>query len=52
MRGQGAVVEQQIYRGPRCEGRELIEELDGLEEQMRRAIVVVVVVICRLPRRA
>jgi hypothetical protein len=30
MGGQGGVVEQQIYRGPRGEGRELPRKLDGL----------------------
>jgi hypothetical protein len=38
MRGPGAVVAQRINRGSRCEGRELLEALDGLEQQMRRAV--------------
>jgi hypothetical protein len=38
MRGQHAVVEHPIDRGPRCQGRQLLEELHRPEEQMRRPI--------------
>ena len=38
MRGQDAVVEEQVDHGPGWESRQLVHELDGLEEQGRRAI--------------
>jgi hypothetical protein len=38
MRGEGAVVDQQVHRGAGDDGRELLHELDRLEEQLRGAI--------------
>jgi len=38
MRGKHAVVEEQLHLGPWGQGRQLLEELDRLEEQMRRAV--------------
>jgi hypothetical protein len=38
MRGEEAVVHDKVDRGARDEGRELLQEFDGLEEQVRRAI--------------
>jgi hypothetical protein len=39
MRGEEAVIQEQVYRGVRDDGRELLQEFDGLEEQVRRSIV-------------
>jgi hypothetical protein len=38
MWGENAVIQDQVDRRPRDDGRELLQELDGLEEQVRRAI--------------
>jgi hypothetical protein len=38
MRGENAVIQNQVDRGARDDGRELLHELDRLEEQMRGAI--------------
>jgi hypothetical protein len=38
MRGEEAVIQKQVDRGPGDDGRELLHELDRLEEQMRSAI--------------
>jgi hypothetical protein len=38
MRGEEAVIQNQVDRGSRDDGRELLQEFDGLEEQVRRAI--------------
>jgi hypothetical protein len=38
MRGEDAVIQKQVHRGPRDDGRELLQEFDGLEEEVRRAI--------------
>src|SRR5258705_10287246 len=38
MRGEDAVIQKQVHRGPRDDGRELLQEFDGLEEQVRRSI--------------
>src|SRR6266498_3179195 len=32
------MIQEQVHRGPRDEGRELLQEFDGLEEQVRRSI--------------
>ena len=37
-RGEDAVIQQQIHCGARNEGGELLEEFDGLEEEVRCAI--------------
>jgi len=37
-RGEEAVIQEQVDRGPGNEGRQLLQEFDGLEEEMRRAI--------------
>jgi hypothetical protein len=39
MRGENAVIQNQVDRGAGDDGRELLHELDRLEEQMRGAIV-------------
>jgi hypothetical protein len=38
MRGEEAVKQNQVDRGSRDDGRELLQEFDGLEEEVRRAI--------------
>jgi hypothetical protein len=38
MRGEDAVIQEQVHRGPRDDGRELLQEFDGLEEEVRRAV--------------
>lgn len=38
MRGENAVIQNQVDRGARDDGRELLHELDRLEEQMRGSI--------------
>jgi hypothetical protein len=38
MRGEDPVIEQQVDRGPRSDRGELLQQLDGLEQKMRRAI--------------
>ena len=38
MRGEEAVVQEQVHGGPRDAGRERLQEFDGLEEQVQRAI--------------
>ena len=38
MRGEHAVIQNQVDRGAGDDGRELFQELDGLEEQVGRAI--------------
>jgi hypothetical protein len=37
-RGEDAVIQKQIHGGAGNEGRELLQEFDGLEEEVRRAI--------------
>jgi hypothetical protein len=32
------VIQKQVHRGPRDDGRELLQEFDGLEEEVRRSI--------------
>jgi hypothetical protein len=32
------VIQEQVHRGPGNEGRKLLQEFDGLEEEVRRAI--------------
>lgn len=38
VRGAHAVIEQQVRIGPRRQGGQLLDQLDGFEQQMRRAI--------------
>ena len=38
MRGEHAAIQNQVDREARDDGRELLQELEGLEEQVRRAI--------------
>jgi len=38
MRGEDAVIQKQGHRGAGDYGRELLQEFDGLEEEVRRAI--------------
>jgi hypothetical protein len=38
MRGEDAVIQKQVHRGSRDDGRELLQEFDGLEEEVRRSI--------------
>ena len=37
-RGEDAVIQEQVHRGPGNEGCRLLQEFDGLEEEVRRAI--------------
>ena len=37
-RAEDAVIQEQVHRGPGNEGRQLLQEFDGLEEEVRRAI--------------
>jgi hypothetical protein len=37
-RGEEAVIQKQVHRGSRDDGRELLQEFDGLEEEVRRSI--------------
>jgi hypothetical protein len=36
-RGEDAVIQEQVHRGPGNEGCQLLQEFDGLEEEVRRA---------------
>ena len=38
MRGEDAVIREQVHRGARDDGRELLQEFDGLEEEVRGSI--------------
>jgi hypothetical protein len=38
MRGEDAVIQKQVHCGARDDGRELLQEFDGLEEEVRRSI--------------
>jgi hypothetical protein len=37
-RGEDAVIQEHVHRGPGNEGRQLLQAFDGLEEEVRRAI--------------
>jgi hypothetical protein len=37
-RGEDAVIQEQVHRGPGNEGCQLLQEFDALEEEVRRAI--------------
>src|SRR5712692_1072533 len=38
MRGEDAVKQEHVHRGPGDDGRELLQEFDGLEEEVRGSI--------------
>jgi hypothetical protein len=39
MWGEDVVIQKQVHRGPADDSRELLQEFDGLEEEVRRSIV-------------